>query len=147
MRLRPRRSLARFVRLRGNVSYRALGQRGRTENVDGKAYVEGLAIPVRGGSVRADHNAGCFQMRVSRCQRSSGPVRGPWCVGKRLTVGSEEPGFAVSSQSDRESLFVNGSVMKSAQEKKIIESRRTAVGPVTHMVRIAEAGIATREPA
>ena len=137
----------RRTRLRGNVAPDSNTRCRRPENQNGPVQVEALAVPVRRCRVCVDRDAGGGEVPICRCMRLARPVRGRWCVGKRSAIWPEEAGVNVIPQLDGESLLVNGPAVTSTEQQEVVESRRTAGGPVAHVVRIAMAGIAAGEPA
>ena len=47
---------------------------------------------------------------------------------------------AIDEANDAESALVNGSMVTPAQEEKVVESGRPALGPVLDVMRVAPAG-------
>ena len=66
---------------------------------------------------------------------------------QRCSIRPEENHHAVEPTNHAESAFVNGTVMATAQQEQDVEARRTAVGPMDHVMSVATLGRAAGESA
>ena len=65
---------------------------------------------------------------------------------KWRSVWPQEGQRTVEPTDHGESAFMDGAMMASAQKHEVVEVRRTAVGPMMHVVRVASAGRAALKP-
>ena len=97
--------------------------------------------------MRIDPDPDRLVARPHRRERRTGPPRVRGRFGKEAAIGPDEPHLAavvamIAMERHAEALFVNRSMVPSAEQHQVVERGRAAVDPVTHVVGVAMSGLA-----
>src|SRR4030095_15740269 len=117
----------------------------RMEHVDRIANVETLAQPGGSGGPWAHRDAGRIVVNLQRARGIGWRRRRTRYIGHDPTIRAAKSQLTVRHALDAIAFLVDRAVMTAAEQHQIRQCRRAAVGPVTDVMRLAEAPVAARE--
>ena len=115
------------------------------EHIDRIANVETLTLPGWRRGPWVHRRCRLLVVRPYRSDRIGRRSRRTRHLGHDPTIRAAKFQLAIGHALDAIALFVDGAMMTPAEQHEIRQRRRAAVGPVTDVMRLAEAPVAARE--
>src|SRR5262249_54908199 len=117
------------------------------QHIDRPAQIQALAKPAGARGPRVDAQALRIVMRAQRAGRIFRDRGRRRQRGQRATVWSPEAEASIGQTRDLEALLVHGAVMPGTEQREIRERGGATVRPMTKVMPLREADVASREAA